>query len=40
MEAFRRQLHGRPDIATVPNFEEDLHDLDGLRRMIPHLLPA
>jgi anion-transporting ArsA/GET3 family ATPase len=40
MEAFRRQLHGRPAIATVPNFEEDLHDLDGLRRMIPHLLAA
>jgi hypothetical protein len=23
----------------VPNFEEDLHDLDGLRRMLPHLSP-
>jgi len=40
MEAFRRQLPGRPAIATVPNFEEDLHDLEGLRRMIPHLLAA
>jgi len=40
MEAFRRQLPGRPVIATVPNFEEDLHDLEGLRRMIPHLLAA
>jgi anion-transporting ArsA/GET3 family ATPase len=40
MEAFRRQLPGRPAIATVPNFEEDLHDLEGLRRMLPHLLAA
>jgi anion-transporting ArsA/GET3 family ATPase len=40
MEAFRRQLAGRPAIATVPNFEEDLHDLDGLRRMLPHLMAA
>ena len=40
MEAFRRQLPGRPAIAVVPNFEEDLHDLDGLRRMLPHLLAA
>ena len=40
MEAFRRQLPGRPAIAAVPNFEEDLHDLDGLRRMLPHRLPT
>jgi len=40
MEAFRRQLPGRPAIAMVPNFEEDLHDLEGLRRMLPHLLAA
>jgi anion-transporting ArsA/GET3 family ATPase len=40
MEAFRRQLPGRPAVAVVPNFEEDLHDLDGLRRMLPHLLAA
>ena len=40
MEAFRRQLPGRPAIAIVPNFEEDLHDLDGLKRMLPHLLAA
>lgn len=40
MEAFRRQLPGRPAIAIVPNFEEDLHDLAGLRRMLPHLIAA
>jgi anion-transporting ArsA/GET3 family ATPase len=40
MEAFRRQLSGRPAIAVVPNFEEDLHDLDGLRRMLPYLTAA
>lgn len=40
MEAFRRQLPGRPAVAVVPNFEEDLHDLDGLRRMLPHLMAA
>ena len=40
VEAFRRALTGRPAIAMVPNFEEDLHDLDGLRRMLPHLLAA
>jgi anion-transporting ArsA/GET3 family ATPase len=40
MEAFRRQLPGRPAIAVVPNFDEDLHDLDGLRRMLPHLMAA
>ena len=40
MEAFRRQLPARAVVAMVPNFEEDLHDLDGLRRMLPHLLAA
>jgi anion-transporting ArsA/GET3 family ATPase len=40
MEAFRSQLPGRPAVAMVPNFDEDLHDLDGLRRMLPHLLAA
>jgi len=40
MEAFRRQLPGRPAVAMVPNFEEDLHDVAGLRRMLPHLLAA
>lgn len=40
MEAFRRQLHPRAVVAVVPNFDEDLHDLAGLRRMIPHLVAA
>jgi anion-transporting ArsA/GET3 family ATPase len=40
MEAFRRQLPPRSVVAVVPNFEEDLHDLSGLRRMIPHLVAA
>ncbi len=40
MEAFRRQLPARAAVATVPNFEEDLHDLDGLQRMLPHLIAA
>ena len=40
MEAFRRQLGGRPAVAVVPNFDQDLHDVAGLRRMIPHLVAA
>jgi hypothetical protein len=40
IEAFRKQLPARTAITTVPNFNEDLHDLDGLRQMIPHLLAA
>lgn len=40
MEAFRRQLRPRTVVAVVPNFDEDLHDLAGLRRMIPHLIAA
>jgi anion-transporting ArsA/GET3 family ATPase len=40
MEAFRRQLGRGPVIAAVPNFEEDLHDVAGLRRMLPHLVAA
>jgi anion-transporting ArsA/GET3 family ATPase len=40
IEAFRRQLSGRPAVVMVPNFEEDLHDLDGLRRMVPYLTAA
>lgn len=40
MESFRRQLPARAAVATVPNFEQDLHDLDGLRRMLPHLVAA
>jgi anion-transporting ArsA/GET3 family ATPase len=38
IENFRRQLPARTAITMVPNFEEDLHDLHGLRRMIPHLV--
>lgn len=38
MEAFRRQLPARTVVAAVPNFDEDLHDVAGLRRMIPHLV--
>lgn len=38
VEAFRKQLPRRTPVATVPNFNEDLHDLDGLRRMIPYLV--
>ena len=38
MEAFRRQLPARTAVASVPNFDEDLHDVAGLRRMIPHLV--
>jgi hypothetical protein len=40
VEAFRKQLPRRTTVAVVPNFDEDLHDLDGLRRMIPHLVTA
>ncbi|MBX3026733.1 ArsA family ATPase [bacterium] len=40
MEAFRRQLPPRTVVAAVPNFDEDLHDITGLRRMIPHFLAA
>jgi len=40
IEAFRQQLPRGTAIAVVPNFEEDLHDLEGLRRMLPHLLAA
>jgi len=42
IEAFLRQLRARSRLATVmvPNFDEDLHDLDGLRRMIPFLVGA
>ena len=40
IEAFLRQLRARARLATVmvPNFDEDQHDLDGLRRMIPFLV--
>lgn len=40
MEAFRRQLGPKPAVAVVPNFDEDLHDLAGLRRMVPYLTAA
>lgn len=40
VEAFRKQLPPRTIVATVPNFDGDLHDLDGLRRMIPYLIAA
>jgi anion-transporting ArsA/GET3 family ATPase len=40
IDAFREQLPKRTIVATVPNFDEDLHDLDGLKRMIPHLVAA
>jgi anion-transporting ArsA/GET3 family ATPase len=40
IEMFRKQLRGRTAVAMVPNFEEDLHDIAGLRRMIPHLVGA
>ncbi len=37
IETFRDQLPADLPIAAVPNFEEDLHDVDGLRRLHPHL---
>lgn len=37
IERFLDQIPEGVALATVPNFDEDLHDLDGLRRMIPHL---
>lgn len=37
MESFRRQLPRRVVAVEVPNFDSDLHDIDGLRRMHPHL---
>jgi anion-transporting ArsA/GET3 family ATPase len=40
IESFREQLPARTAVATVPNFEEDLHDLAGLGRMIPYLVKA
>ena len=40
IEGFRKQLPARTAVTMVPNFDEDLHDIDGLRRMIPYLLAA
>lgn len=37
IERFLDQVPEGTAVATVPNFDEDLHDLEGLRRMIPHL---
>ncbi len=37
IEDFRSRLAGRTPVAAVPNFEEDLHDLDGLRRLHEYL---
>lgn len=36
IEAFAKQIPAELSVVTVPNFDEDLHDLDGLRRMIPY----
>jgi anion-transporting ArsA/GET3 family ATPase len=40
VENFRRQLPAKTAVAMVPNFEEDLHDLQGLARMVPYLRAA
>ncbi len=37
IEDFRSRLGSRIPVAAVPNFEEDLHDLDGLRRLHEYL---
>lgn len=37
MESFRRQLPRKVTTAEVPNFDSDLHDISGLRRMHPYL---
>jgi len=39
MEDFRSRLPRRVVTAEVPNFDSDLHDIDGLRRMHPFLFP-
>ena len=38
IQAFRDQLPAGTPVVTVPNFDEDLHDLSGLHRMLPHLV--
>jgi anion-transporting ArsA/GET3 family ATPase len=38
IEAFLEDLAADVGVARVPNFDEDLHDLTGLRRMLPFLL--
>lgn len=40
IENFRAQLPASVPVATVPNFEEDLHDLQGLRRLHEYLESA
>jgi len=40
IESFREQLDGDVAVATIPNFEEDLHDLAGLRRILEFLRRA
>ncbi len=37
IEDFRSQLGAQVPVASVPNFEEDLHDLKGLRRLHEYL---
>ena len=37
MEAFLDHLDEGVVTATVPNFEAELHSVEGLRRMLPHL---
>lgn len=34
IESFRQQIDQSVIVATVPNFEEDLHDIAGLRRVV------
>jgi anion-transporting ArsA/GET3 family ATPase len=40
IENFRSQLPASVPVATVPNFEEDLHDIKGLRRLHEYLESA
>ncbi len=40
IENFREQLADDVPVAAIPNFEEDLHDLDGLRRVLQFLRSA
>ncbi|MGD9762923.1 MAG: ArsA family ATPase [Candidatus Binatia bacterium] len=37
IEACRRQLSSRTAVTLVPNFEADVHDIAGLRRIAPYL---
>ena len=40
IETFRNQLAADLPVAVVPNFDEDLHDVAGLRRLHPYLSEA